>query len=157
VNADFRQMHPQNRAGTVKLRSKDPRDVPDINFNFFKDGAAHDLQALREGVEFARRIFNDTQSEYGPFTNIQPPDGADIEETIMQEAYSHHAVGSCPMGPAGKAGTCVDSRFRVQGVENLRVVDASIFPRIPGAFPILPVFMVSEKAFDVIMEDGKDV
>jgi choline dehydrogenase len=141
----------------VKLLSADPRDVPDINFNFFKDGAAHDLQALREGVEFARRIFNETKSDYGPFTNVQPPDGADTEESIMQEAYSHHAACSCPMGPAGDAGACVDSRFRVQGVDNLRVVDASIFPRIPGAFPILPVFMISEKAFDAIMEDGKNL
>jgi len=49
----------------------------------------------------------------------------------------------------------VDSRFRVHGVEGLRVVDASTFPRIPGAFPVVPTFMISEKASDTILEDAK--
>jgi choline dehydrogenase-like flavoprotein len=48
----------------------------------------------------------------------------------------------------------VDSRFRVHGVEGLRVVDASVFPRIPGFFIVTPVYMVSEKASDVILEDA---
>jgi hypothetical protein len=48
---------------------------------------------------------------------------------------------------------CLDSRFRVRGVEGLRVVDASSFPRVPGSFPTLPIYMIGEKATDVILED----
>jgi choline dehydrogenase len=59
------------------------------------------------------------------------------------------------MGPDGDPEAVLDSRFRVRGVGGLRVVDASIFPRIPGIFLILPIFMISEKAADVILEDAR--
>jgi choline dehydrogenase len=49
----------------------------------------------------------------------------------------------------------VDSRFRVHGTQNLRVVDASVFPKIPGFFIVSSVYMISEKASDVIAEDAK--
>ena len=49
----------------------------------------------------------------------------------------------------------LDSRFRVRGVRNLRVVDASVFPRIPGIFIVTNVYMISEKASDVIAEDNR--
>lgn len=48
----------------------------------------------------------------------------------------------------------LDSRFRVRGVAGLRVVDAPVFPRIPGTFIVLPIYMVSEKAADVILDDA---
>ena len=50
----------------------------------------------------------------------------------------------------------LDSRFRVRGVQNLRVVDASVFPRIPGLFIVTNVYMISEKASDVITEDNNN-
>jgi choline dehydrogenase len=49
----------------------------------------------------------------------------------------------------------LDSRFRVRGVQHLRVVDASVFPRIPGFFIVSAVYMVSEKASDVIRQDAR--
>jgi choline dehydrogenase len=54
------------------------------------------------------------------------------------------------MGPDGDPMAVLDSRFQVRGVKGLRVVDASVFPRIPGYFIVTPVYMISEKAFDVI-------
>jgi choline dehydrogenase len=45
----------------------------------------------------------------------------------------------------------VDSEFRVHGTKNLRVVDASVFPQIPGYYPMIPILMISEKASDVIL------
>jgi choline dehydrogenase len=50
----------------------------------------------------------------------------------------------------------VDSAFRVHGAQRLRVVDASIFPRIPGFFIVTPIYMISEKAADVILADAVD-
>ncbi|KAF2269262.1 alcohol oxidase [Lojkania enalia] len=148
------KMQTQNRAGTVRLRSTDPQDVPDISFNFFQEGAEHDLQALSEGVQFVLDVFNQTQPPWGPYRVINPNPEVELRQAIMDQAFSHHASSSCPMGPTNSSSSCVDSRFKVIGIDGLRVVDASVFPRVPGAFPILPTFMISEKATDVIMEDA---
>jgi len=59
------------------------------------------------------------------------------------------------MGPADDPMAVVDQNFRVYGIKNLRVVDASIFPRIPGFFIVTSVYMISEKASDVILADAK--
>jgi choline dehydrogenase len=61
------------------------------------------------------------------------------------------------MGPATDPGAVIDSRFRVHGTRSLRVVDASVFPKIPGFFIASAVYMVSEKASDVIIEDARAV
>ncbi|PSN58824.1 hypothetical protein BS50DRAFT_580446 [Corynespora cassiicola Philippines] len=50
----------------------------------------------------------------------------------------------------------VDSKFRVHGVRNLRVVDASVFPHVPGAFPVLPTYIISDKASKDILKDAED-
>ena len=63
---DILKVHPQNNAGTVKLRSKDPHETPEINFNFFKENADHDLTAMAEGVELARKIFDGVAKPIGP-------------------------------------------------------------------------------------------
>ncbi|PGH27764.1 hypothetical protein AJ80_00552 [Polytolypa hystricis UAMH7299] len=146
------KMQPQNRAGTIKLRSADPQDVPDINFNFFKEGRDHDLQAISEAVESMYRIFDSTGAPYGPFKYLEPAKDVELKQAIVDQIYSHHATCSCPIGHADDRNACVDSRFRVQGVKNLRVVDGSVFPRVPGSFPVLPTFMISEKATDVILK-----
>jgi choline dehydrogenase len=59
------------------------------------------------------------------------------------------------MGPASDKMAVVDSRFRVHGTRNLRIVDASVFPKIPGFFIVSSIYMISEKASDVIIEDAK--
>ena len=59
------------------------------------------------------------------------------------------------MGPPATPARLLDSRFRVQGIERLRIVDASVFPRIPGFFIVTSVYMISEKASDVILADAK--
>ena len=78
---------------------------------------------------------------------------AEIKRTIKNEAFSHHATSTCAIGSDDNPMACLDSRFRVRGAEGLRVVDASVFPRVPGSFPTLPIYMVSEKAPDSILED----
>lgn len=154
---DILKVHPQNKAGTVKLRSKDPHDTPEINFNFFKEHAEHDLTAMAEGVDLARKIFDGVPKPIGPFTEQDPGASVntttEIKTTIKNQAFSHHATSTCAIGGDDDEMACLDSRFRVRGVEGLRVVDASVFPRVPGSFPTLPIYMVSEKATDCILED----
>jgi choline dehydrogenase len=156
--------HTHNQDGTVMLNSADPRDVPDIDFNYFPTSPAEaqtserDLRAVAEGVGFARRIMDDVLPIVtGPLEEESPGrDVASVEQVkqfIRNEAWGHHASCSCPIGRDGDPKAVLDSHFRVRGVSNLRVVDASVFPRIPGFFIIVPIYMISEKATDVILED----
>jgi choline dehydrogenase len=71
---------------------------------------------------------------------------------VKKEAWGHHASCSAPIGADDDRMAVLDSKFRVRGTEGLRVVDASVFPKIPGTFIVVPVYMVSEKATDVILE-----
>lgn len=69
---------------------------------------------------------------------------------VRSHAWGHHASCTCAIGPAERGGV-LDSDFRVHGVEGLRVVDASVFPRIPGFFIVSAVYMIGEKAADAIL------
>lgn len=155
--------HSRNNAGTVTLRSADPRDTPLINFRYFDSGtttddaAAKDVQAVVDGMTFSRRIFKDVVSLNGGFTEVWPgPDvtGEKLNDFVKNEAWGHHASCTCPIGADGDEMAVLDSRFRVRGVKGLRVSDASIFPKIPGFYIALPIYMVSEKAADVILADA---
>jgi len=75
----------------------------------------------------------------------------------MDESFSRHAASSCRMGPAGDGAYCVDSKSRVNGVDSLRVVNASVFPRLPGAIPNGPTFTISRKAFETIVENARKI
>ncbi len=88
-----------------------------------------------------------------------------VADWIKNEAWGHHACGTCRIGSdAWQAdtalltdkGAVLDSRFRVHGVSGLRVVDASVFPKIPGYFILAPIFMVSEKAADTLLAETQD-
>jgi len=154
--------HSRNNAGTVTLRSADPRDVPAITFNYFDTGsnvngeAVKDVQAVVEGMTHSRRIFKDVVSLSGGFTEVWP--GANITDDkltdfVKNEAWGHHASCTCPIGADGDAMAVLDSKFKVRGVSGLRVVDASVFPKIPGFYIAVPIYMISEKAADVILAD----
>ena len=85
-----------------------------------------------------------------------------MKEWIKTQAWGHHASCTCRIGSDPWQGdvanlkdkdAVLDSRFRVHGVRGLRIVDASVFPKIPGYFIVTPVFMISEKAADTILAD----
>ena len=90
-------MQTGNRVGTVFLRSKDPRQAPEINFNFFSQNGNRDIKAIREGIGHTFRIFNATGKPYAPFRIVYPRPDTDITQAIMDEAFSHHATWSCRM------------------------------------------------------------
>ena len=156
--------HSRNSAGTVQLRSADPRDTPIINFNSFDTGVTtggadeKDLQAVYEAMEYSRQAFRDLIPLDGSFTEVWPGPNvtteAEMKTFIKDEAWGHHASCTCPIGADGDPMAVLDSKFRVRGVQNLRVVDASVFPKIPGFYIALPIYMISEKAADVIIQDA---
>ncbi|XSG84137.1 MAG: GMC family oxidoreductase [Methylohalobius sp. ZOD2] len=151
--------HTRNDAGGVRLRSPDPRDPPQINFRYFEEGSdagGEDLTAVIEGLRFVRTI-TDAGREHirrelvpGETVRTRPQ----IEAFIKANAWGHHASCSCRMGPVDDPLAVVDSRFRVRGVKGLRIVDASVFPRIPGFFIVSAVYMIAEKATDTIHADA---
>ncbi len=147
--------HTRNRAGTVTLRSADPRDPPRIDFNSFAEGGEEDLAALVEAVEIVRAVAAPLRErglaeELLPGGDVQ---GAALAQWIRDNAWGHHASCTCAIGPRD-AGGVVDGDFRVHGVSGLRVVDASVFPRIPGFFIVSAVYMIAEKAAAVILADA---
>ena len=153
--------HTLNRAGTVKLRSADPRDTPLINFHYFEEGTdkrGQDLSALVNAIEFSRgantRIAGITTGEVLPGPSVRSRE--EIAQFVRDQAWGHHASCTCKIGPREDRMAVVDSRFRVHGTRNLRVVDASVFPRIPGYFILMPIYIISEKAAHVILEDVEE-
>jgi choline dehydrogenase-like flavoprotein len=149
--------HTQNRAGQVVLRSADPRDTPLINFHYFEEGsdaAGEDLDSVVAGIRFVRRLTSQLKAE-GLIAEEEEPGDArqsdeELKDYVRTTAWGHHASCSCPIGPREDGGV-LSSDFRVHGTEGLRVVDASVFPRIPGFFIVSAVYMVAEKAADVIL------
>jgi choline dehydrogenase len=148
-----------NTAGRVTLRSADARAWPQIEFRYFSEGndsKQADLDAVVDGVQFARAM--NQRMSGGKHTEIVPGPAADtqakLRDFIASEAWGHHASCTNRMGPDGDRMAVLDSRFRVRGTTGLRVVDASVFPRIPGYFIVTPIYMISEKAFDVIAGDA---
>jgi choline dehydrogenase len=107
-----------------------------------------------QGVKIARSISERISSLVRE--EILPGIAADSDNKLLQwiknEAWGHHASCTCKIGADNDPGAVLDSKFRVRGVRNLRVVDASVFPRIPGFFIVTPIYMISEKAADVILE-----
>ncbi|KAJ3942453.1 uncharacterized protein N0V96_007953 [Colletotrichum fioriniae] len=149
------KMQNGNPTGTVRLRSSDPREAPEINFNFYQEDADVDIAALSEGIERLMSIMNVTGEPYQPFQVIDPPADRSLEQHIRDHTGSHHAAGSCRMGKTN-LDSCVDSKFRVHGVQGLRVVDGSVFPRVPGGFPVGATYDASRKAFhDIVNNEGK--
>ncbi len=156
--------HTRNQGGVVKLSSADPLDRPKIDFHYFDEGTDHendDLRAVVEGVKFvreftrtlgvARRLL--VRKDVQPVPDIENDDH--VAEWVRNEAWGHHACGTCRIGPKGDQERAVlDSDFKVQGTDGLRVVDASVFPSIPGFFIVTPIYMIAEKASEVILHDA---
>jgi choline dehydrogenase-like flavoprotein len=146
--------HTSNRAGTVTLRSPDPLDTPAIDFNYFTDGGDADLAAVVEGVRFVRRVTHKLRQRGLIAQEELPGDhvvgDAELAEFVRLNAWGHHACGTCPIG-SPEANGVLSSDFLVHHTRNLRVVDASVFPRIPGFFIVSAVYMIGEKAADVIL------
>lgn len=162
------KMHPQNGAGYIQIRSADPQDTPEVNLNYFAEGAETDLGSMLETIAFARKAFASTEAPVGPLVPVSPPcPAADILENgyckdveidkhwAEDQVFGHHPTSTNRVGPDSNPMAVLDTRLRVRGVERLRVVDASAFPRCPGAFPAVATYMLSEKATELVLEDAK--
>jgi choline dehydrogenase len=134
-------------------------EPPVINFNYFHEGGDEDAKAVVEGVRFVRQLNARLRSHGIGATEVLPgsrvESDAQVEEHVRRNAWGHHACGTCAIGPVERDGV-LTSDFRVHDTTGLRVVDASVFPRIPGFFIVSAVYMIAEKAAHVILEAARD-
>jgi choline dehydrogenase len=143
--------HPKSR-GLITLNSSDPYDYPKILFNYLEH--EDDLKQTRECIHVARKILsqpalaNYAGREVGPGSEAQTND--ELNEYIKSNAETaYHPCGTLKMGVDDMA--VVDENLKVKGIQNLRVVDASIIPEIPSANLNAPTLMIAEKASDIII------
>jgi choline dehydrogenase len=146
--------HTLNNCGEVTLKSADPLVAPNVNFHYFEEGCdkeGQDLKSVVEGIRFVRTLTNNLtqiiKKEESPGVEVQSD--RDLGDFVRNNAWGHHASCSCKIGKESENGV-LDSSFRVHGVTGLRVVDASIFPKIPGFFIVSSIYIAAEKAADVI-------
>jgi choline dehydrogenase-like flavoprotein len=143
-------LRPKSR-GSVMLQGKDPLAAPLIDPAFLTD--RDDMDRLIRGFKLTRSILS--QPALTSFLGQELPELAQaktdfqIEQFIRDHADTiYHPAGSCRMGPGPI--DVVDSGLRVHGLAGLRVVDASIMPRLVGGNTNAPVIMIAEKAADLI-------
>ncbi len=148
--------HTENHGGYVELKSADPLDPPYVNFKYFKEGTdknGDDLQSVVDGIKFVRTMTAPVRDliEEEELPGRQNNTDAELAQFVQDNAWGHHASCTCPIGPASDPMAVLDSSFRVYGTNNLRVVDASVFPKIPGMFIVSSVYMIGEKGADAIL------
>jgi choline dehydrogenase len=142
---------PESR-GEVTLRSANPADPPLIVFNHLE--ARQDMQDLVDGVRLARTMIR--QPVWDKYRGKELRPGSDVVSNSDIEAFirqrtgtSYHPSGSCRMGADAEA--VVDSEARVQAVRHMRIVDASIMPRVITGNLNAPVMMMAEKIANRIL------
>ena len=137
--------------GSIRLRSADPLAPPSIEPNYLTEPA--DVETLVAGLRLARDIVS--RSAYDSYRGEERAPGsvartdAELEDYIRETSETlYHPVGTCRMGADSEA--IVDLELRVQGVDGLRVVDASVMPKIINGNTNAPTVMIAEKAADLI-------
>ncbi|MDC1030016.1 GMC family oxidoreductase N-terminal domain-containing protein [Flavobacteriaceae bacterium] len=143
-------LHPKSR-GTVSLFSADPKAAPIIQPNFLEE--KEDLALLVKGGKIVFDIMEQEGLKKHTKENGLPLNRTDDSQLIehikktLETVY--HPVGTCKMGNDAMA--VVDSNLTVHGIKNLRVVDASIMPKIVSGNTNAPVYMIAEKAAEMIL------
>ncbi|WP_318438837.1 choline dehydrogenase [Photobacterium leiognathi] len=145
---------PQSR-GTVSVVSNDPHAKPKIEFNYIS--TEQDKQDWRDCIRLTREIMAQSALDQYRGDEIQP--GADItsdkaiDQWVKENVESaYHPSCTCKMGDDNDVMAVLDPQCRVRGIENLRVVDSSIFPTIPNGNLNAPTIMVAERAADFILQ-----
>jgi choline dehydrogenase len=151
-------LNPKSR-GYITLATKDPLDHPKIVANYLEE--EQDVKTLIEGIRFAIRL-SETKAlkAYGIELDTSPVEGCEAYQYGSDDFWEcairrntgpeNHQAGSCKMGPLRDPLAVVDHELRVHGVRGLRVIDASIMPKVTSGNTHAPVVMIAEKASHLI-------
>ena len=146
-------LRPRSR-GWVRMTSPDPTAHPEIKLNYLCD--PEDRRIAVDAMRYTRRIMAARALARFEPDEFRPGPAAQTDDELAQAAGElgttiFHPVGTCKMGRDDMA--VVDDRLSVRGVEALRVVDASIMPRITSGNTNAPAYMIAEKGSEMILED----
>lgn len=146
--------HRPESTGWVRARSTDVFEDPEIQPNYLSH--PYDRQVHLGGMRLIRRLLN--TPELAPFVEREtlPGPQAQSDDELLDFARAngtttYHLIGTCRMGPATDPTAVVDDSLRVHGLQNLRVVDASIMPSMTSANTYATTLMIAEKAADMIL------
>jgi choline dehydrogenase len=152
----FWQCHPESR-GSIHIASSDPFRDPRICTNYLS--AEKDQKVVVEGIRMVRELYNRPEFRHRWQREVVPgaknQSDSEVLAAVRQMAGTvYHLVGTARMGSDARA--VVDPELRVNGVEGLRVVDASVMPKITSANTNAPTFMIAEKAAAMIRASTSD-
>ncbi len=146
-------LRPRSR-GSVRLRSDNPEDMPLINPNYLSD--PYDREMSIRGLKLVQRILS--QDALKPYILAERLPGPDVQTDddyfnfiCVHSKTAHHCAGTCRMG--SDADAVLDPRLRFNGVEGLRIADASVMPTVNSSNTNAPSIMIGEKAADMIKQD----
>jgi choline dehydrogenase len=143
---------PKSR-GRVRLRSPHARDAPSILTNTLHE--REDVDAMVAAIRMARRVAASGPLRATVQRELRPGSEQVSDEQIEaglrdRVELIYHPVGTCRMGAVDDPTAVVDPELRVRGIDGLRVIDASVFPTIPGGNTYAPTVMVAERAADLL-------
>jgi len=148
-------LRPTSR-GHVRIKGTDPMAAPEIRLNYLS--TPHDQKVAADSMRFTRKIMaakaiaKYAPEEWRPGSNVDDDAGlvkaaGDLGTTIF------HPVGTCKMG--SDAAAVVDDRLRVHGIEGLRVIDASVMPRITSGNTNAPTYMIAERGAEFVLSEDR--
>ena len=146
------QCHPKSR-GSLNIKSKDPREQAEIRPEYLSEKLDKDV--IVEGIKMIRDIFNQPSFKKLWDKEVLPGKEIKTDKEILDWARNNggtvfHAVGTCRMGDDNKS--VVNEKLQVRGVENLRVIDASVMPQVTSANTNAPSLMIGEKGASLILD-----
>ena len=146
------QLQPESR-GSIHIKSPDPKVHPQIHANYLADPI--DQQTAVAALRLTRKIIDQPALQKYVEHEMLPGNALDSDENLLAYAKAtsssgYHPVGTCAMGIQDKS--VLDPQLRVRGVDGLRVVDASVMPRISSGNTNGPTIMIAERAADLILQ-----
>ncbi|CAF1240085.1 unnamed protein product [Adineta steineri] len=146
---------PKSRTGSISLYNANPLVPPKVTLNYLDD--EKDIEAFIDGINYMRRVMSTNAiEESAKVTEISPGlQERNLDSYIRNTLEpAHHFIGTCSMGQDAET-SVVNKDFKVHGLDNLRIVDASVFPTgfVSKAGPCLTVYALAEKAADVLKQE----
>jgi choline dehydrogenase-like flavoprotein len=143
--------------GRLTLADADPASKPTLDFRYFTDPDGYDAQTIVDGLRVAREVA--ATEPFASWIRREIAPGPSLTTDAELSAYGravHHTVfhpaGTCRMGAAGDGLAVVDPELRLAGFANARIADASVMPAMPSVNPVVAVFLIAERAADLIAD-----